>query len=456
MSRHLPLAGVLIIAAILGFDRLDVPVMWFDEAVTLDLVQTDWSRWVALVRNGQDLGGAVHSLVMRLLGIDSLEGIRMASVVCWLAVCGVVVATASRIGIRHPWMASVPLVVLPVTETWARQARGYMLWLLLCAVLTHLLVIALGRLKTSRIEGGLVALSLVITATHGFGIFFVAGVGVVLMLHRWRWGLAVLLLPALCLGPWLWLSREYVVWVAGDFHGNGPLTGAGRDLMAMWIPEFSRKTYLIASLIVIAGIAVTREILVEETRGRRLWQIALILVPVIAGPLLVSWFTGPNTHHALPRYFLPAAVPVALLLGAALSRASWAGGGLCVAALIGTFYTPATTHLHEEAGHLELPTGEVIRHLDEVRGDGEWIGIYPPHWAFLWQAMKVERVMPVGSRALGLEALRAKDPRKRSHVVIYDRGPPPAWFQVLMELSVDHKVFGRHMVHEVLRPLDED
>lgn len=328
-------SAILLAAAIplgLGLFRLGMPSLWFDEAATYLNVSSDW-RWFWLTAiSGEDCGGFVYGLLIKfwtsIFGYS--EFALRAPGVLFAGLTSVVLLELGRrsASLQAGIMMALIGATHPLVIGWSRQARGYSLEILLTA--TYLLLIMAYAQRGGRARA--VALTIVgslLALTHIFGTFVIGGGTLFLILLRVRdssiagdGSLRKILAPTavtgLLLGVWVFLMQARVKKNLDYFWIDGPITEKFWDVLCDLMPNFAATGFL-----VLAGFGVLLSSRRSPTERRLLLAAGCILTTVLAGPLAVSALSRGDHHFVFSRYFLPAVVPIAVVLGsffAALPR----------------------------------------------------------------------------------------------------------------------------------------
>ena len=216
----------------------------------------------------------------------------------------------------------------PLVVGWSRQARGYSLEILLTAA--YLLLIMAYAQRGGRARG--VALTVVgslLALTHIFGVFVIGGGTLFLLLLRARdssiagdGSLRKILAPTavtgLLLGLWVFLMQARVKKNLDYFWIDGPIPEKFWDVLCELMPNFA-----VTGLLVLVGFGLLFQSRRLPTERHLLLAAGCILTAVLAGPLTVSALSRGDHHFVFSRYFLPAVVPLAVVLGslfAALPR----------------------------------------------------------------------------------------------------------------------------------------
>jgi hypothetical protein len=324
------LIGLVAIGAALRLYHLTAISLWYDEAVSLHLVDAPWPE--TLHRIHAEIGPPLYFILLKLwtaiVGPTTL-GLRSFSVVCGLAAipAACLVASDAFDSRRAGLVAALLFAVNPLQIQYSDEGRAYALGVFLALVSSAALIRAI---RSGRFAAWMAyaALSAACLYTHYYLLFVIAGHAVVI-------AVLVIVRPPT---PG-----------AGDQHRIvGPLLGfaTAAALFAPWFPEFLRErqtiaaefwvervdaaTYLdiTAKLLVgvrdvsavftgtalVAAIATLVYVLVSQRR----WESWVILAPIlITGFGSLPLFTG--TRAVVDRYFAFAGALLLVLVSRALS-----------------------------------------------------------------------------------------------------------------------------------------
>jgi mannosyltransferase len=170
------LAVVLLAGAALRFATLDLQSLWYDEAVTAQLVRMGFSGLLHAIPDSESTPPLYYVLCWawtHVFGTGEV-GLRSLSALLGTATIGVVWALGRRIGgERAGLVAAAVVAVNPLLHWFSQEARAYALLVLLAALAALLWLRALERPDPRRAAawGVIAALAL---ATHYYAIFLVA------------------------------------------------------------------------------------------------------------------------------------------------------------------------------------------------------------------------------------------------------------------------------------------
>jgi len=318
---------VLFVTAVplcLGFFRLGEPSIWFDESATWLNASDGWRwMWVAAV-SGEDCGGFVYGLVMKLW--TSVFGygetaLRTPSVLFAAATSLVLLQIGRGLGNLRAGVCMAACGMLhPVVICWSRQARAYSLEVLLTAAYLAI-ILAYARTGGRMRAVALTIVGALLALTHVFGVFVVIGGTLFLLALRFersaaesglpaRRSLAPSIIAGLLLGCWMFAMQSRVKQNLDSFWIDGSPAEKYLDVLRQLMPFYGAVALLVAAG---AGLLLMRRRLPAERR--LLMAAGLILLTVAAGPAAASALSRGDHHFIFPRYFLPGVVPVVVFAG---------------------------------------------------------------------------------------------------------------------------------------------
>lgn len=212
-ARTLPaLSAICVLAAALRFATLDVQSLWFDEAVTAQLMKLDFESMLTELPGSESTPPLYYALVWpwtHVLGTGEV-GLRSLSALFGVASVVVIWALARRLaGDAGGLLAALLAAVNPMLVWFGQEARSYALLTLLAALVTLLWLRALESPRRGRLLawGAIAAL---ILATHYFALFLVApqAIWLALRLRGWHERLIALALPVSAAAALLPLALE--------------------------------------------------------------------------------------------------------------------------------------------------------------------------------------------------------------------------------------------------------
>jgi mannosyltransferase len=318
-ARMLPLAAVLIVAAVLRLWDIDHTSLWFDEVVSMRVARAE--NPAELVRRLDQIDGTrapLHPLALwawlKLFGPSDGAG-RSFSALCGLAAVVVVYvigrrAFDERTGLWAAWLAAV----CPPMVYYSREARMYA-WLVLLTTLSWFVLLSF---RSAAGPARCLAYGLLLTAlaySHPLGLFMIAAHGLAYLLARpglllpFRWWLAIQIATALAILPWL---GRYL-----DHGTDYPMPRYSlRFLLGVPIEYIGGNSLVLPACLAIIGFGWLG---FESSNGRRRPRILdpvenlILIIWAAAPPVLIyiySYFGqpifGPSRYHlfSAPAYLI--------------------------------------------------------------------------------------------------------------------------------------------------------
>jgi mannosyltransferase len=170
------LALVCVAGAVLRFATLDLQSLWFDEAVTAQLLRMDFGGLLEAIPDSEStppLYYVLGWLWAQVFGTGE-AGLRSLPALCGTATIGVVWALGRRLGGERAGLAAAALVAVnPMLVWFSQEARAYALLVLLAAIAALLWLRALERPRPGRAAAWSIVAALAL-ATHYYAVFVVA------------------------------------------------------------------------------------------------------------------------------------------------------------------------------------------------------------------------------------------------------------------------------------------
>ena len=336
-GRHLQLlGGIVVVAAIARFATLDEQSFWYDEAVTVGLLEMNFGDMLDRIPDSEStppLYYAVAWLWTKLFGTGEI-GLRSLSALCGTAFIPVIYAIGARAaGVRVGLVAAALAALNPVLVWYSQEARAYAL-LVLLAGLSFLFFIRLltgdPRRRTVVLWAVVSALAL---ATHYFAAFLVAIEAVWLLAtaaNRRPIGIAVAGLAAveLALLPLLLHQRSLDL---ADFIDQIPLGYRIARTPKQFLVGFDAPGEVIAAIV--AGLVVAFAFWLVWSRGDDRERRAALVGLVVGGTVLVSTtlLALIGVDYLDTRNVLVAWPPLALAVAAGLGAHHAGTAGLAAA-----------------------------------------------------------------------------------------------------------------------------
>jgi len=349
----------------LRFVNLGAAALWFDETFTFGHVLVPWSELPGRVAadNQAPIYYAVLKAWTEVAGLSPFA-LRVPGVLASAACIPLIAAIArllagDRVARTAAWLAAIS----PFLIQHAQDARPYAL--LAMFAIANLLVLVRFVTGHSRRLGALwVAGAIAVVATHYYGIFFLAGEGLALVLLRRRpiaaWLPAGLVAGAACSAIVLAAARASRVLFGGDYaFGGTALPGVVWSMLTGYtLMPSSEELHRLGPRAVIpylpvALTALPAFVVLAGAGLRALASPARILLVSAFGVALLTPFVyrlvaGAGVH---PRYFAAAFAPLLIVVAAGMAPAdlrSVRGGATVVLALVMTW--AAVRHL-ADTGH---------------------------------------------------------------------------------------------------------
>lgn len=323
-------AQAIVVAAslIVGLYRLSSPSIWFDEAYTWYIVSGDWPRFWHEAARGNDCGGFVYALILKLWTIPFGHGeisLRLPSVLSAAATATVLVQIGKELhSLRAGLFMAVLAVFHPEVIIWSRQARAYSLEILLTAVylLTYLRY-ARTYVRTSEMLTAVVGTLLCLT--HLFGVFVVAGSGLHLLIRRFSptascaaqrlFAVWPTLIPVPFLAAWTLALRSRIDENLNSFWIQASLV----DSYLSMVNSFGILVPLTVVCCIVGGIRVLQGRATPQER-LMLATVGCVALSIFSGPLIVSMLSRGRHHFIIERYHFPALVLMFICVGYYVAR----------------------------------------------------------------------------------------------------------------------------------------
>jgi 4-amino-4-deoxy-L-arabinose transferase-like glycosyltransferase len=323
MRRHLPLAGIVLLAASLRLPTLGSRSLWLDEGAEWQEVNQSFGHMLSNVIHHEatpPLSFVYEWIVTRVTGMDEF-GLRLPFALLGIALVPLVYLAARELAGQGAGLLSAALAAANPLLVWhAQDARAYSL---LQVLLTGTIVaLARGRMWWWA------ALAAAALATHHFAAFVVLPEAVWLLRRRGRAAWGPVALPALVLVP------------------LGILAASQADSRASWISDISLVTRLVQipagfldgyqlsrgvgvaiGLVVAVPLGLALVAALRLRAGRAMIALAIV---GIALPLVAA-LTGKD--YVIARYVSGSLLAVLIAMGIGLDRMRWgvpAAAAVCV------------------------------------------------------------------------------------------------------------------------------
>ncbi|BBH47765.1 glycosyltransferase family 39 protein [Pseudomonas sp. KU43P] len=317
--------GILVLSVALRLYRIEVPVLWLDEAFSVKL--SSMAPGQILLHTGRDVHPPLYYLLLHYwiaaFG-DGLLAVRGFSVLA--GVLSVLLAMAIALRLANPRAAVITglfMALLPITVRYSQEVRMYSLlgmWLLAATLLLMMWVQAQHRRRYLLIYAVLLTAALY---THYFAVLCAAAHWLYLLPMRNGRGQRLVRSPdwwlcnvaiALAFLPWLPQLNEQMTRSSGALNWIAPVSGntlpsALWQFMALqpgtehgW-PVFWLLPVAVAALCM---AAVKHDKLPAKPR--------LLILLFFCLPLLTAWLASYALPVFMPRYLLFSAAGLAILL----------------------------------------------------------------------------------------------------------------------------------------------
>ncbi|MGI9100747.1 MAG: glycosyltransferase family 39 protein [Solirubrobacteraceae bacterium] len=428
------LALVCVAGAALRVATLGTQSLWFDEAVTAQLVRMDLPGLLEAIPDSESSPPLYYVLAWlwsQLLGTGEVA-LRSLPALLGTATIPVVWALGRRLGGDRAGIAAAALVAVnPMLVWFSQEARVYALLALLGALSALLWLRALEAPRSARLAGWGVVAALAL-ATHYFAVFLVGPQALWLALRAptLRARVAALALPvaaAAALAPLAFGQRSNDS--AAFISESGlvrRLAQVPKQFLVGYDAPLETLLAIASALALLAGAAG----LVRVLAGRaglpgRARADALRLTAITAAALVVPVLLAlAGEDHVVTRNVLAALPLAAALLGAGVAAAAavapWptaasfaAACGLALAAVVGVATDPALQRDDWRGAARALGTAESARVIVTSPGALVPLGYYLPGLRLLGAAPATAVEVDYVALALRRGAARGSPPRPR-------------------------------------------
>ena len=331
-------AAITIAGAVWRFSTLTAQSYWVDEATTVHEMTLSFGAMLHQVRIGETtppLYFIVAWVWAKVFGTGE-AGLRSLSALCGTLTIPVAYLCGRELVSKWAGAVAAALVAFSPFMLWySQEARSYMLFGLLCALSLLFFARALRSPSNRNVAWWAVCSALAI-GTHFFAGFLVAPEGLwLLFTYRRR---AILIA---CAAVAVVQVAILPLAISDTSHPLDWIKQFPLSVRIEQIPVDLGLSSLYQSSIVTAGLwgaAVLAAILIlllvagatrEERRGAAL--AAALAACVILVPILLAEF---GADYVVPRNFMPAFVPLAVLLGAAITARRTLPAGIALGAVV--------------------------------------------------------------------------------------------------------------------------
>ena len=339
------LALVLVAGAVVRFATLDAQSLWYDEAVTAQLLRMDLGAMLGAIPASESTPPLYYALAWlwtQVCGTGEV-GLRSLSALCGTATIGVAWALGRRLGGEWAGLAAAALVACnPMLVWFGQEARAYALLTLLAALSA---LLWLRALEEPRRAGRLVAWGAVAAlalATHYYAIFLVGPQGLWLALRTagLRERAAALVLPVaagLALAP---LALDQRANAGAAFIGDSALATRLAQVPKQFLVGYDAPLeplmIVLTALAVAVGVAGLAALRGRPANGssRACNEIALLgglAAAALALPVLAA---VAGEDHLITRNIVGALALVCVLVGTGLAAVATARPRAAAAALV--------------------------------------------------------------------------------------------------------------------------
>lgn len=383
------LALVLAVPMGLGLYRLDMPSFWFDEAVTWLSTSNGWlSVWLSAAA-GEDCGGFIYTVFIKMWAAVFGYGefsLRLPSVLFAAGAAAVLLQIGRDMGnLRLGIFMGLAVGMHPSVVCWSRQARAYSLEVFLTSLyLWSLLAYARdGRRKQAWL---LAVVGSLLSLTHVFGVFVVAGGTLFLLVLRFakpadadgervRRSLWPTVATVSLLSVWVFFLQGRVRQNLESFWIGGSIADRYLDVARNLVPFLMVGAPLVALGLILMTLRRDR------VADRRL-QLAVVFISLCVwlGPAVASSLSKGDHHFILARYFMPGVVPVAVVLGyffAALPR--FVGLPAFLALSVAALNASNLAGFYYDHGYDEGRARAAVQHMVQNFRKGDQVFVSPAH-----------------------------------------------------------------------------
>jgi 4-amino-4-deoxy-L-arabinose transferase-like glycosyltransferase len=344
--RSRTVIGLTLLAALVRFATLDAQSFWYDEMLTHQLANDSFTGMLHGVFDHEAQPPPYFILVWltdKLVGSGEV-GLRFLSALCGTLTIPVAYEAARMVAGRRAAIATALLATFSPALVWySQEARAYALVTFLGAVALLCFLRALDTWERRDLTIW-VAASLLAVASHYFALFLVLPMGAYLLLRspdrrRLLPWIAAFGAGLVAIMPMLLYQREHT---GVDWIGEIPLWPRVRDVVFFFAagPNGAgslrhHRDEVFGTGVAFAVLTVGAALVLSAPRVRRRVLLVLgIAVSVLLVPYLASLV---GSDYILERNFLPAWVPLTIVMATGLTAVQlrWAGpavvGLVCVA-----------------------------------------------------------------------------------------------------------------------------
>jgi mannosyltransferase len=382
MKQRIPLALALlcVVGAVLRFATLDGQSLWYDEAVTAQLMRTDFHSMLSALGDSEStppLFYVLDWLWTQVMGTGEV-GLRSLSALLGTATIPVVWGIARRLGgDRAALIAAALATTNPLLIWFSQEARSYALLALLGALSALLWLRALESPRTGRLLAWSVVAALAL-ATHYYAVFLLVPQGIWLarQVPGWRARAIALVLPFAAGAALLPLLLQQRSNAGAAFIGQSPLYIRLAQIPKQFLVGYDAPLEgllaigaALAMLAAIAGLGMLLTGRVAAATGPRTETTRLTLLAASA-LLLALAAAAVGEDHLIARNVL-ALLPLVMALAGVGFAAAWDAAPRLVPAAVGAACALALVAI---AGVATVPTMQrdnwrgAVRALGPIKG----------------------------------------------------------------------------------------
>jgi mannosyltransferase len=426
-SDLIVLSVILLLAAALRVPGLGYDSFWYDEILTVDVVDgpiTDVPRRVSSSENMPPLYYLLLNRWLALFGTSEFA-LRLPSALCGVAAVGVVAVLGARLfGQTAGRVAGVLLAVNPYHIAYSMEARAYSVMFLLAAV-SCLLFVRLPGVPRGRHRVAYVLVSAAMLWVHpmsGFvlvahNLFFVIGKRAQGDWTHLRWRTWLIMQGAiLCLfGPWVPRLIE--------------LHGAGQPWMT-YVPldetlrTHARSIAILFWWLALAGLAIWKGFREGKTEPVVL-ALLLWLIPIVL-PTLLSTQSRPIFT---PRYGIAGLIGVTVLAGYAIAALRPVLRSILTASLVINSMITLRDPFHPAPAEPKPHLREAARDVATLAADGDAVLFTWSHdsrpFGHYYRGPSLQRVETLSGNRLWLIARPGTEPADMPGYQIVERRAYP-------------------------------
>ncbi len=363
-SRHLILAGILSLAAVLRLWGLGAESLWFDESYSVWVAQHSVGWHISL--SFQRIFPPLYYLMLHFwlpLGTSEVA-VRLLSVLCGLvSVLGVYALARELFDQRVAWLSAFLLAISPLHLWYSQEARMYIVVAALGIWAAYFLLRAVHENKPWQWAGFIIAPALAMNA-HYFALFFVPFYNLYALYLAWhdrtflaRWKtwvfsqVAMGLLSVVGLAGIFSSESDYWWGVLDSWHG-APNIYDLIDLMFQFsLGTTARGALFYRGSLVLFGLILLANLSFRNWRSFLGLDRAMVFTLLyLLVPLATVFALSQVRSFWVLRYIFPFMPPYCILVARGLSRIPWRWPRLVVfiAVVLVTAWPVANTYRYQQ------------------------------------------------------------------------------------------------------------